>query len=172
MKRHKILLTSVILLAGLAAATTPTGLRILAHWGARAATKLPSNDLDSRTFTSDGVLLRYVVEGTGEPVLLVHGFASSVEHNWHRTGVIDALVQAGFQVIAYDTRGHGRSEKPHDPAKYGADDVRDIIRVLDHLGFRRAHLVGYSRGAMLSHHAPAVPGAVRDGDARWLRFSR
>lgn len=153
MKRHRILLASVLLLAGLAAASTPTALRILAYWGARAAAKLSPNGLDSRTFTSDGVLLRYVVQGRGEPVLLVHGFASSVEHNWHRTGVIDALVQAGFQVVAYDTRGHGRSEKPHDPAQYGASDVRDIVRLLDHLGLSQVHLVGYSRGAMLSHHA-------------------
>lgn len=153
MKRHKILIALLLLIAGLAAASTPPALRILAYWGARAATKLPSNDLDSRTFASDGVQLRYVVGGRGEPVLLVHGFASSVEHNWLRTGVIDALIQAGFQVVAYDTRGHGRSEKPHDPAQYGADDVRDIVRLLDHLGLRQAHLVGYSRGAMLSHHA-------------------
>lgn len=153
MKRHKILLTSVLLLAILAAATTPTGLRFLAYWGARAAAAFSSNGLESRTFTSGGVPLRFVVEGRGEPVVLVHGFASSVELNWHRAGVIDALVRAGFQVVAYDARGHGRSAKPHDPAQYGADDVRDIVRLLDHLGFPRAHLVGYSRGAMLSHHA-------------------
>ena len=153
MKRQKILLASVVLLACLAAATTPTALRTMAYWGARAAANLPSNKLDSRTFASRGVLLRYVVEGTGEPVLLVHGFASSVEHNWLRTGVIEELVRAGFQVVAYDARGHGRSEKPHDPAQYGADDVRDIVGLLDHLRFSQAHLVGYSRGAMLSNHA-------------------
>lgn len=153
MKRHKILLASVLLLAGLAAATTPTGLRFLTYWGARAAANLPSRGLDSRTFDSGGVQLRYVVAGTGEPVVLVHGFASNVEHNWRRTGVIDALVRAGFQVVAYDARGHGRSEKPHDPSQYGTDDVRDIVRLLDHLGFPHAHLVGYSRGAMLAHSA-------------------
>ena len=153
MKRRKILVASVILLVGLAAASTPAGLRIIAFWGARAAAKLSSGELDSRTFASDGVLLRYAVEGTGEPVILVHGFASSVEHGWLGTGVIDALVQAGFQVVAYDARGHGRSEKPYDPTRYGAEDVRDIVRLLDHLGFRQVHLVGYSRGAMLSHHA-------------------
>ena len=153
MKRHRIVLASVLLLGGLAAATTPTSLRILAYWGARGAANLPSNEFDNRTFASGEVLLRYVVEGTGSPVLLVHGFASSVEHNWLRTGVIDALVKAGFQVVAYDTRGHGRSEKPHDPAQYGANDVADIVRLLDHLGLPQAHLVGYSRGAMLSHHA-------------------
>lgn len=153
MKRHKILLASMLLLVVLASATTPTALRFLAYWGARAAANLSSNGRDSRTFASGGVLLRYVVEGRGEPVVLVHGFASSVEHNWLRAGVIDALVRAGFQVIAYDTRGHGRSEKPYDPAAYGEDDVRDIVRLLDHLGLPRAHLVGYSRGAMLSHHA-------------------
>lgn len=86
-------------------------------------------------------------------MVLVHGFASSVERNWLRTGVIDALVQAGFRVAAYDKRGHGRSEKPHDPARYGEDDVHDIVRLLDHLEFPQAHLVGYPRGAMLAHHA-------------------
>ncbi|HEX6252196.1 MAG TPA: alpha/beta hydrolase [Gemmatimonadaceae bacterium] len=153
MKRRRILLASVIFLAGLVAASTPTALRALAYWATRAAASFQSNDLDNRTFDSDGVRLRYLVEGTGEPVVLVHGFASSVEHNWHRTGVLDALVRGGFQVVAYDTRGHGRSQKPYDPAQYGAPDVRDIVRLLDHLGFSQAHLVGYSRGAMLSHHA-------------------
>lgn len=118
MKRHKILLASVLLLAGLAAATTPTGLRFLTYWGARAAANLPSRGLDSRTFDSGGVQLRYVVAGTGEPVVLVHGFASNVEHNWRRTGVIDALVR----------------------------------------GFPQAHLVGYSRGAMLAHSARQCSG--------------
>ncbi len=153
MQRHRILLGSVLVFGGLVLATTPTALRFLAYWGMRAAASLSSSDLESQTFDAGGVLLRYVVEGTGEPVVLVHGFASSLEENWHRTGVIDELVQAGFQVVAYDTRGHGGSGKPHDPAHYGADDVGDIVRLLDHLGFPRVHLVGYSRGAMLSHHA-------------------
>ncbi|HSJ15781.1 MAG TPA: alpha/beta hydrolase [Longimicrobiales bacterium] len=153
MKRLKLLVLSLIVLAGLAVASSPVVLQFLVLWGARAAAAFDQNALASRTFESDGVRLRYIAEGSGHPVVLVHGFASSLEHNWHDTGVIDLLTRAGFQVIAYDARGHGRSDKPHDPTRYGAEDVRDIIRLLDHLGLERAHLVGYSRGAMLAHHA-------------------
>lgn len=153
MKRRKLLVLSLIVLAGLAVASSPVVLQFLVLWGARAAAAFDRDDLASRTFESDGVRLRYIAEGSGHPVVLVHGFASSLEHNWHDTGVIDLLTRAGFQVIAYDARGHGRSDKPHDPTRYGAEDVRDIIRLLDHLGLERAHLVGYSRGAMLAHHA-------------------
>lgn len=153
MKRPAILILAVMVLVGVAAASTPTSLRFLAYWGRRTAEGFHSSNLENHTFISGGIRLRYVMEGTGEPVVLVHGGASGLEHNWLRTGLIDRLASAGFQVIAYDARGFGRSEKPHDPARYGPEDVRDIVRLLDHLGLDRAHLVGYSRGAMLAHHA-------------------
>src|SRR6267154_6224000 len=64
-------------------------------------------------FDSDGVKIHYIVEGKGEPVILIHGFAASIAANWGGPGVIKALSE-NYQVIALDNRGHGQSEKPHD----------------------------------------------------------
>ena len=54
---------------------------------------------------------------------------------------------ASYRVIAMDARGHGLSGKPHDPAQYGPEMGLDVVRLLDHLGLRRAHILGYSMGA-------------------------
>lgn len=63
---------------------------------------------------------------------------------------MSALVDAGYRVVAYDARGHGRSEKLYDPARYGPPEVHDALRLLDHLGISRAHVVGYSRGGRVA----------------------
>jgi len=96
-------------------------------------------------FESAGVRIRYRVFGTGEPVVLVHGFTGRLE-GWIDSGFAQALAER-FRVIAFDCRGHGRSDKPHDPARYGPEMGEDIIRLLDHLGLPRAHVIGYSMGA-------------------------
>ncbi|HVS63883.1 MAG TPA: alpha/beta hydrolase [Thermoanaerobaculia bacterium] len=101
------------------------------------------------TFDADGIELRYSVTGQGQPVVLLHGFTASVETNWKGPGVVDRLAE-GFQVIALDQRGHGRSGKPHDPAYYGEEMVRDVIRLLDHVGIDKAHVVGYSMGGFIT----------------------
>lgn len=122
----------------------------------------PFETLESRYFDSDGVRLHYIDEGAGEPVLLIHGFSLDLRLQWVRPGIVSALSEAGYRVIAYDKRGHGASGKPHDPAAYGAPDVEDPIRLLDHLGIDRAHVVGYSRGGRIAHHLRAEhPGRLR-----------
>ncbi|OYX82534.1 MAG: alpha/beta hydrolase, partial [Azorhizobium sp. 35-67-5] len=68
------------------------------------------------TFVSDGLELSYLDEGTGEPVLLIHGFGSSKEINWVFPGWVKTLTEAGRRVIAFDHRGHGASAKLYDPA--------------------------------------------------------
>jgi len=99
----------------------------------------------------NGCPINYIVEGTGDPILLIHGFASSLQGNWRAPGVIAAIVAAGRKVIAIDCRGHGRSGKPHDPQAYaGAAMADDAIAVLDHLGIEKADLAGYSMGGFLS----------------------
>ena len=100
-----------------------------------------------RYITADGVKLRYIDQGAGEPVLLVHGFGNSVE-TWTNSGIVQALATS-FRVIAFDERGQGRSDKPHDPRAYGREMTTDIVRVLDQLGIDRAHMVGYSLGGHL-----------------------
>lgn len=100
---------------------------------------------ESRVFDSDGVQIHYVDQGSGEPVLLIHGFTADLRVNWVGPGLYAGLRDAGYRVIAYDSRGHGRSEKPDDPAMYGLVEVQDAVRLLDHLGIPSVHVVGYSR---------------------------
>ena len=116
---------------------------------------------------SDGVRIRYVVRGAGPPVVLVHGFMVSTELNWVVPGILDSLATR-YTVVALDLRGHGASDKPHDPSAYGAAFVDDVVRLLDHLGIQRAHVVGYSMGSaitlkLLSTHPDRVISAVLGG---------
>jgi len=94
---------------------------------------------------SDGVKVHYLVMGRGTPVVLIHGYTGSAEGNWFTNGVADALA-AKHRVIAIDVRGHGRSDKPHDPAMYGERIWKDVIELMDHLAIDRAHIHGYSMG--------------------------
>lgn len=111
----------------------------------------PAGPMTASTFDSAGVRLAYDDEGSGDPVVLVHGFASSRRDNWHDTGLFDALVDAGRRVLALDVRGHGESEKPHDPAAYDpAALAADVVRLLDHRSVERADLVGYSMGGRIA----------------------
>lgn len=100
-------------------------------------------------FDSDGVRIHYTVEGQGEPVLLIHGFAGSIYVQWTMPGVTETLAK-DYQVIALDNRGHGRSGKPRDPEQYGVHMVDDAVRLLDHLNVERAHVVGYSMGGFIA----------------------
>ena len=103
------------------------------------------------SFISDGVEIAYVDEGEGEPVLLIHGFASNVMVNWRNPGWIGALVKSGRRVMALDNRGHGKSEKLYRPEQYGAPAMaQDALRLMDHLGIARADIMGYSMGARIS----------------------
>lgn len=104
-------------------------------------------------FDSQGVKIRYITEGTGEAVVLLHGFAASAEM-WDNnpqggTKVFSELAK-GFRVVAMDCRGHGKSDKPHDPKLYGKEMAEDVVRLLDVLKIRKAHVVGYSMGAEIA----------------------
>ncbi|HWG44625.1 MAG TPA: alpha/beta hydrolase [Gemmataceae bacterium] len=101
------------------------------------------------SFDSNGVKIHYVVEGKGEPVLLIHGFAVNAQWQWGLPGIIKALAK-DHRVIALDCRGHGKSGKPTDPKKYGTEMVEDAVRLLDHLKIKKAHVVGYSMGAIIT----------------------
>jgi pimeloyl-ACP methyl ester carboxylesterase len=102
-------------------------------------------------FKSDGLNLAYVDEGEGEPILLIHGFASNIAVNWRETSWIETLVADGRRVIALDNRGHGRSDKLYEPERYGAPAMaEDACHLLDHLGIERADVLGYSMGARIA----------------------
>jgi len=109
----------------------------------------------SQTFASfDGLRISYEVWGPEDglgPVVLNHGFAVDTRVNWFLTGIVDRLVAEGFTVIGVDARGHGRSEKPHDPSRYGEDAMaRDVAALLDELALESVDVVGYSMGAIVS----------------------
>ncbi len=102
-------------------------------------------------FLADGVQIAYFVEGEGDPVLLIHGFASNVRTNWGDTGWISFLAGHGFRVLALDNRGHGKSQKLYSPEAYsGPLMARDALLLLDHLGIARADVAGYSMGARIA----------------------
>lgn len=104
-----------------------------------------------QSFDSDGVRIAYSDEGEGEPILLIHGFASNVAANWRDSHWLRTLTEASRRVIAYDNRGHGRSEKLYDPSLYGAPIMAEDGRcLLDHLGISRADVMGYSMGARIA----------------------
>ena len=103
---------------------------------------------EDRFFDSNGVRIRYLEQGSGAPVVLIHGFTGSIERSWIDTGVLPDLAR-DHRVIAFDLRGHGKSGKPRDPRAY--DEIgRDAVRLLDHLGIARAHVVGYSLGGIIA----------------------
>ncbi len=134
---------------------------------ASIALSVPLSHGEDFFFDSAGLKIHYTMEGEGEPVLLIHGFASDIQSSWSTTGVIKEL-SGNFQVIAIDNRGHGKSDKPHDPNSYGKQMMEDSIRLLDHLKIRKAHVVGYSMGArivcaLLGFHAERLRTAVIGG---------
>ncbi|KJC48821.1 hypothetical protein UP09_08690 [Bradyrhizobium sp. LTSP885] len=99
--------------------------------------------------TGGSAYVSFLRAGRGTPVLLLHGFASDASDDWVETGWFDALVAAGFDVIAPDLRGHGRSVKSREPADYRLDAFAgDVAALCDHCwGDLRFSVVGYSMGA-------------------------
>lgn len=99
-------------------------------------------------FDSAGVRIHYTVQGSGEPVILIHGLYSSGRMNWEVPGTA-ALLAKHFQVVAMDCRGHGQSDKPQAEGAYGTNMVEDVVRLMDHLGIRKARVAGYSMSGMV-----------------------
>jgi pimeloyl-ACP methyl ester carboxylesterase len=104
---------------------------------------------EDQFFDSNGVRIRYVDQGSGPPVVLIHGFSGNLDSSWVDTGVLPKLA-TDYRVIALDSRGNGKSDKPHDPKSYGVQMGQDVVRLLDHLHIARAHIVGHSLGAIIT----------------------
>jgi pimeloyl-ACP methyl ester carboxylesterase len=102
-------------------------------------------------FRHDDVEIAFLDEGEGEPIVLVHGFASNAAVNWVQPGWLKFLNDAGRRVIALDNRGHGASTKLYDPAAYhSAVMAGDVAALIDHLDLGRADVMGYSMGARIT----------------------
>ncbi len=119
---------------------------LLATFAIVAAGAAFSAPADHNFTTSDGVKLHYVEDGKGPPVILIHGYTGDADGNWVKNGIFEALAK-NHRVIAIDMRGHGLSDKPHDPAMYGADRMpSDVLELMDGLKIKKAHIAGYSMG--------------------------
>src|SRR5262249_17141165 len=103
-----------------------------------AGASRPSAD---HKFDAKGVKLHYIVEGEGEPVVLIHGLSSSARINWQMPGIV-SLLSKKYRVIALDMPGHGESDKPANDEAYGSEMVEDVARLLDHLKIQKAHIIG------------------------------
>lgn len=121
------------------------------------------------SFKNGDVEIAYLDEGEGEPIVLVHGFASTKEVNWVQPGWVNTLNRAGRRTVALDNRGHGASSKLYDPAAYHSAAMADDVRaLLDHLKIERADIMGYSMGARITaflavKHAYRVRSAILGG---------
>ena len=103
------------------------------------------------SFHNGAVEIAYLDEGEGDPIVLVHGFASSKNVNWVYPTWVSDLRKDGRRVIALDNRGHGESEKLYDPAQYSIPAMAsDALALMDHLDIARADVMGYSLGARIA----------------------
>jgi pimeloyl-ACP methyl ester carboxylesterase len=101
-------------------------------------------------FTADGVTLRYRDAGTGDPLILIHGYSAALES---MAGIAAALPQ--YRTVALDVRGFGRSSKFAEPERFGRLMVDDVVRLMDHLKIARAHVIGHSMGALIAANVAA-----------------
>ena len=103
------------------------------------------------SFHNGAVEIAYLDEGEGDPIILVHGFASSKNVNWVYPTWVSELRKNGRRVIALDNRGHGESEKLYDPAQYSIPAMAgDVLALMDHLGIPQADIMGYSMGGRMT----------------------
>ncbi|ABD88688.1 alpha/beta fold hydrolase [Rhodopseudomonas palustris] len=115
------------------------------------------------SFHNGRVEIAYLDEGEGDPIILVHGFASNKNVNWAYPSWVSELQKSGRRVVAFDNRGHGESSKLYDPEDYHIGTMAGDLRALmDHLQFARADVMGYSMGARITAYlARSQPERVR-----------
>jgi pimeloyl-ACP methyl ester carboxylesterase len=152
-----------------------TQTKALLLWLALLVAVAPHSWAKEFNFDSDGVKIHYLVEGKGEPVILIHGLLVNAKLNWEWPGIIAELAK-NHRVIALDCRGHGLSDKPTGEDQYGVKMVDDVVRLMDHLDIKNADVVGYSMGGMITMklmvlHPERVRSAVLGGMG-WMEDGR
>ena len=140
---------AVLIACSLLAAPSLTAPALLAQAAPpTAAPSLPK--AADQELTAADVTLRYREVGSGDPVILIHGYSASLES---MAGIAGALPQ--YRVIALDVRGFGRSSKFAEASRFGQLMVDDVVRLMDHLKITRAHLIGHSMGALIAANVAA-----------------
>lgn len=120
-------------------------------------------------FDSDGVRIRYIELGSGEPVIAIHGFTGNSDSWLER---VSGLAK-NHRLILFDQRGHGLSDKPHSVSEYGREMGHDVIRLMDHLNIPKAHIFGYSIGVapigmvITENESRFISAVFGGGAARW-----
>src|SRR5260370_758454 len=114
------------------------------------------------SFHNGAIEIAYLDEGEGDPIVLVHGFASTKNVNWVYPTWVSELKKNGRRVIALDNRGHGDSAKLYDAAQYDiAIMAGDVIALMDHLRIARPDIMGYSLGWPLTAVLACAPWSTR-----------
>ncbi|WNV10831.1 alpha/beta hydrolase [Tardiphaga sp. 709] len=115
------------------------------------------------SFHNGAVEIAYLDEGEGDPIVLVHGFASSKNVNWVYPTWVSELKKHNRRVIALDNRGHGDSSKLYDSEQYSIGAMAaDVRALLAHLGIVRTDMMGYSMGARITAYiAYSHPELIR-----------
>jgi pimeloyl-ACP methyl ester carboxylesterase len=103
------------------------------------------------SFHHGDVEIAYLDEGEGDPIVLVHGFASTKNVNWVYPTWVSELKKNGRRVVALDNRGHGDSSKLYKPSQYSIPIMAgDVVALMDHLEIPRADVMGYSLGGRMT----------------------
>lgn len=131
----------------------------------------PETATKEADFTTNGVRIHYAESGSGQPVILIHGWQGDLT-TWgvDERGRSELSAPKGFRIIAIDCRGHGRSQKLYEPSQYGKAMASDVFALMDHLKLKRAQIVGYSMGAfivgkMIELHPERIVSAIMGGQA-------
>ena len=138
-------MTICVTRAGIGRCAALGGLLVLAATQVLAQPVAPPDQF----FDSNGVRIRYVEQGSGPAIVLMHGYTGTLDRHFLANGVFANLAK-DHRVIAFDLRGHGKSGKPYDASEYGEVMAGDVVRLLDHLKIERAHVIGYSLGAVIA----------------------
>lgn len=112
-------------------------------------------------FHHENVNLFYTVEGTGPPILLLHGYACD-SHDW--SFQIPLLLSLNYTVVALDQRGHGRSSTHRDSHSYTLQHFADdAVALLRHLNLGPAIIMGHSMGTVIASIVAVEYPDVVDG---------
>jgi pimeloyl-ACP methyl ester carboxylesterase len=146
---RNLLLATVILIFGVPVLAAP-------QWLTLPPTPSLPKAVRSGLVPVNGIKIWYASFGHGEPVLMLHGGLANADYWGHQVRAL----QAHYQVIVIDSRGHGRSSRDTQPFGYDLM-ASDVLALMDHLGLKKVAIVGWSDGAIIGldiamHHPERV----------------